>query len=258
MDAPPVLGSGQTADVLAWGPGQVLKLFRPDAAAGAAQQEHDRAQAIRDCAFPRPGAHGLVRHDGRWGIVYDRVDGESLESWTLRTGDVQQCASVLADLQSMIGRCVAAPTLPDFRDVLAGHIGQADGLTVAARSAALTALEELEDGASVCHGDLHPGNVLLSPTGPQVIDFMNVCRGPVLYDVARTVYLVQRTPVPPGVADPGALRRLKDALADAHLASIGVDRDAIAGYLAVISAARVGECPAERPDIPGAFRPHGC
>lgn len=44
------------------------------------------------------------------------------------------------------------------------------------------------DGDSLCHGDFHPGNILLSNGHTMVIDFMNVYHGDFLYDVARTVF----------------------------------------------------------------------
>ena len=36
------------------------------------------------------------------GIIYDRVDGESLLDWVLRTGDLQECAEYMARLHKTI------------------------------------------------------------------------------------------------------------------------------------------------------------
>ena len=47
-------------------------------------------------------------------------------------------------------------------------------------------IDKLADGDTLCHGDFHPGNILLSGDGAFIIDFMNVCCGNYLYDVART------------------------------------------------------------------------
>jgi len=243
MDETVLLGSGRTATVHPWDPGRVVKLFRPGYPRAAVDHEHACADAVRPHALPTPAAHGVVRHGERWGIVYDRVDGETLEAWALRTGDVAACAAVLADVHRAVGAVRAGPGLPSYKDVLRAHLRAADLLPQADRSAALTLLDALDDGPWLCHGDLHPGNVLLAVTGPHVVDLTNLCRGPLLYDVARTVHLVQETPVPPDAPDAHALRTLKDAVAEAFLQASGVTRAAVAPYLAVIRAARVGECP---------------
>ena len=54
------------------------------------------------------------------------------------------------------------------------------------RSAVLAALEGMPDGDSICHGDFHPGNVLLSDRGEVIIDWIDATRGNPLADVART------------------------------------------------------------------------
>jgi hypothetical protein len=42
---------------------------------------------------------------------------------------------------------------------------------------------------------------------------MNVCKGPALYDIARTVFLIQYSQVPEPVPDPEALKAFQKALA---------------------------------------------
>ncbi|MGH4119500.1 phosphotransferase [Clostridium sp.] len=92
----------------------------------------------------------------------------------------------------------------------------------------------------------HPGNILILDGYPMVIDFMNVCHGNFLYDVARTVFLVEYTPVPIEVDDRAMLLRFKKTLADLYLVQMNVTRDMIQDYLSVIIMARVGECPNEK------------
>ncbi len=51
----------------------------------------------------------------------------------------------------------------------------------------------LPDGDCLLHGDFHPGNILVMPDKtPVVIDFMNVCCGSALYDIARTYFLIKQ------------------------------------------------------------------
>jgi hypothetical protein len=58
------------------------------------------------------------------------------------------------------------------------------------RQRALSALDKLPDGRSLCHGDFHPGNVLLTAQGPIIIDWMTAKAGSPWADVARTSLLL--------------------------------------------------------------------
>ncbi|MCB2356079.1 aminoglycoside phosphotransferase family protein [Clostridium estertheticum] len=91
----------------------------------------------------------------------------------------------------------------------------------------------------------HPGNILIAEGHTMVIDFMNVCHGNFLYDVARTVFLVEYTPVAIEVEAREMFLRIKKILADLYLMQMNVTREMIQDYLFVIIAARVGECPNE-------------
>lgn len=46
-----------------------------------------------------------------------------------------------------------------------------------------------QEGTAICHGDFHPGNVLASPQGETVIDWIDATRGNALADVARASIL---------------------------------------------------------------------
>lgn len=57
-------------------------------------------------------------------------------------------------------------------------------------------------GTTVVHLDLHPQNVILSPSGPVVIDWTNVARGTAAADIAMTWLIIAVSEVD----DPGRLR----------------------------------------------------
>lgn len=111
---------------------------------------------------------------------------------------------------------------------------------------ALAKLEMLEDGDVLCHGDFHPGNIFVDKNEElYVIDFMNVCHGNILYDIARTVFLVEYTPVPENVPDYETLILFKKKLSELYLIGMGVTKEQIQDYLDLIIIARKAECPNE-------------
>jgi hypothetical protein len=76
--------------------------------------------------------------------------------------------------------------IPTQRSKLDHRIRHIESLPGSLRTALLDRLASLPDGEAICHGDFHPGNVLVTPQGDAVIDWIDASRGNPLADVART------------------------------------------------------------------------
>ncbi|WP_346871501.1 aminoglycoside phosphotransferase family protein [Clostridium sp. UBA5119] len=239
-----VIGLGNTATVYEWEEGKVLKLFYQGYPKEAVEREFHNAKAIRNMDFSKPKAYEIIFLEVRMGIIYDRVDGESLLDWVMRTGKVQECAVYMANLHKAILQNKIS-NVPNYKEFLKCNIVNSPSANSKKQEEVLQILDKLIDGNTLCHGDFHPGNILISDGHTIVIDFMNVCHGDFLYDVARTVFLVEYTPEPIEVGDREMLLGFKKTLADLYLMQMNVTRKMIQDYLAVIIAARVGECTEE-------------
>jgi len=198
-------------------------------------------------ALDLPVARCFGRRDltGRAGVLFERIRGTLLFELLLRDpARSQEVAQTLAALQARL-HSVSAPTLPRLRLRLANRVQQAERLSPAWRAAALRRLQELPDGDMVCHGDFHPGNVLLTGAGPVIIDLIDVSSGHPLADVARTVVLMRYGQVPDNPAATAALARLRTTFTDEYLAAYRALRPApetdLAQWLPVIIAARLAE-----------------
>lgn len=240
-----VIGIGNTATVYEWEKDKVLKLFYPDYPKEAIENEFHNAMIIRNMDFAKPKAYEIISYEKRIGIVYDMVEGESLLDWVMKTGDVQECSVYMAKLhKSIIHNKVS--DVPNYKEFLKSHIPDGLSVNLNKRKEILQMIDRLPDGNTLCHGDFHPGNILISDGHTMVIDFMNVCHGHFLYDVARTVFLVEYTPVPMELGNREILLSLKKTLADLYLKEMNVTREMIQDYLSVIIAVREGECPNEK------------
>jgi Ser/Thr protein kinase RdoA (MazF antagonist) len=146
--------------------------------------------------------------DGRPGLVMDRVDGtDLLTALARRPWTFAGSARALGRLQAQLHDAVAPPELPDLRELLDRRIRDAPHLSSRQRTYADGLLAELPDGDRICHGDFHPGNVILDASGPILIDWTNAARGDPTADLARTVLLLRVAPLPEGVS---ALARTVD------------------------------------------------
>ncbi|MCB2309149.1 phosphotransferase [Clostridium estertheticum] len=239
-----IVGVGNTATVYEWKEGKVIKLFYQGYPKEEVEKEFHNAKAISNMDFAKPKVYEIVFFEERIGIIYDKVEGESLLDWVMRTGDVQQCAVYMAKLHKAIAQNRIS-NVPNFKEFLKCNILNVISTNSKKREEVLQMLDNLVNGDTLCHGDFHPGNILIANGHTMVIDFMNVCHGNFLYDVARTVFLVEYTPAPIDVDDREIFLRFKKILADLYLMQMNVTREMIQDYLFVIIAARVGECPNE-------------
>jgi hypothetical protein len=98
-------------------------------------------------------------------------------------------AGSLAELQVQINQ-KSINGLPSYKDRLKYDIRNTHYLSPSLRGKVLELLEALPDGQNVCHGDFHPGNIILAQAGPIIIDWMTACSGSLWTDVARTRLLL--------------------------------------------------------------------
>lgn len=186
-----VVGVGRTAIVYEWGSDAVVKLFRAGMPSRAAESEAAIAAVVSGLGAPAPQFLGVIEIEGRTGVLYQRLRGPSMPDRSLRRPwSLDSLARTLARVHVRMHE-MEGSGLPRVLDRLAQAIERVpDFLPDRAREAALERLSRLPDGPSLCHGDLHPYNVLLTSNGPIVIDWTNAGVGSAGADVVRTEYLL--------------------------------------------------------------------
>ena len=186
LDKP--LARGRTAAVYDWDEGHVLKLFHNWFEFQNIEYEFKVAQAVYDSGVKAPAVRELIQVQGRNGLIYERVTGESmLDLFQRKPWKMFTYARLLAKLHAQMHESVFnGEGIPLQRKRLQNKISHADALSALLKTSLLNALASLPDGNRVCHGDFHPANVLLSGNDARVIDWMDAARGNPLADVART------------------------------------------------------------------------
>jgi Phosphotransferase enzyme family len=191
----PKLGEGREADVYAWGDDAVVKLYRPGFGGHRAEA---MALAILDGHGVAPRLIEVVDCDGCPGVVLERLDGSDMLALLQRQPwRVLGLARVLADAHLAVHSVHTPAGLPDLRQVLAARIDAAD-LPPQLREHAVQVLDGLPAGDRLCHGDYHPGNVLVTADRVSVIDWAGAARGVPEADYARTLLLLRWADPLPG------------------------------------------------------------
>ncbi len=249
-----VVGEGRTAEVLAWGEGRVLKLYREGFRREGAATEARVTRLVHEAGLAAPavfdgsGPDGLVDVEGRAGIVYERIDGVSmLREMAQRPWRLRSYCRTFARLHAEM-HATRIPALPSQRGGILRSIERAAGITGAdLAERARRQLEMLPDSDVVCHGDFHPDNVLMSRRGPVIVDWEPVRSGAAAADVARSVILARYGGFPPGTppsvhALMAIARRLflRQYLRD-YFAQTGMTWPEVRAWLGVMAVARLSD-----------------
>ena len=174
-----LIATGNTAEVFEYEEDKVLKLFKAGYPLEQIQREFNNTVIMNRTCVHTPKTFEIVEHEGRHGIVFQKIIGVDLLSEYLKNpSDEKVAAEILVNLSDIQKKVLLEETTEGI-----SYKNYLDWFGYDASN--------LPDGNFICHGDLHPGNIIRTKDGELcLIDFMNVCRGPKEYDVARTYVLL--------------------------------------------------------------------
>jgi aminoglycoside phosphotransferase (APT) family kinase protein len=255
-----LIARGNTSDVWRWTPETVVKVLRPDIPRHWADLEADITRAVYEAGLPAPATDGVVEVEGRPGVVLERIDGASMwNQMKAAPGRLPGLIEELVDIQAGIQAAGPIDGLPDLVTRLHGKIDEAGQLPEPQRAKAHDLLATLPAGTALCHGDMHPANILMSARGWIVIDWFDAAIGCTTADLARSS-LLMRPPASPQSADrhlDGATIDVLDRLHGAYLSVLGarglLDGSDFSRWEAVLAVARMSE-PVQKADLMSIWR----
>lgn len=194
LDNKQLIGRGRTAEIYAWGDCTVLKLFNLGFPSGLVDREARIAGFVSQSSLPTPKLIDTITINNREGLIFERACGYSMfklvTSRPLHLNDLNKYAALFANLHFMIHNN-SGEGLPQIKPGIQRSINQVKVLNPELKSYVLDILEKLPDGNSLCHFDFHPDQVIITPDGPKIIDWMNGYQGDPLADIAQTSVMLK-------------------------------------------------------------------
>jgi aminoglycoside phosphotransferase (APT) family kinase protein len=241
-----VVARGTRSLVHAYGPGAVAKVPVPSTPEDWIRYEAMYAEAARSAGAPAPRLLGLEEIGGRIASVWERAEGTSMWQQVVDRPDRSPALGrMLADIQRDLFALVPPVTLPRQRDRIVSKIRRTAATVDASLGRALEHLPAEVRPLRLCHGDLHPSNVILGPDGPTIVDWFDAARGDPIADIARSSLVLLSDGANPPPHLPGADAAALGALTDAYLARladhIAIDHDLLVRWQAVCAVARIAE-----------------
>ena len=180
------VGAGRNADVFDIGSGRVLRRYRDGREARWVDIEAQVMMRARASGVPVPEVFDVSGSD----IVMERAVGPTMldavgsRPWTVRAN-----ARLLARLHGIVHQVPASALDPlDLPSPFARRPANSDVLL---------------------HRDLHPMNVILTQSGPMIIDWEGATRGPAIADVALSWAILAFSDVPGSRMEAALIRSIQ-------------------------------------------------
>jgi aminoglycoside phosphotransferase (APT) family kinase protein len=241
-----VVARGSRSLVHAYGRGVVVKVPKPTTPASWILAEAEYVEAVRAVGAPAPALLGVEQIFGRPASVWERVEGPLL--WQEVVERPHRSADVggrLAEIQLALFELVPPVTLPDQRDRLISKIRWSAANVDASLAGALDVMPARTATPRLCHGDLHPSNVIVSREGPVLVDWFDASRGDRVADVARSSLTMlgdgATTPSHLPGSDPRTLAVLTQAYVSRLRQWLDISPELLSRWQAINAAARLAE-----------------
>ena len=241
------IARGNTSDIYAWIGETVVKVLRPDIPRHWASIEADITRRVHAAGLPVPATEGVVEVDGRSAVVLERISGPTMwERMRDAPEEVPRLIDILVGLQAEL-HSTTVRGLPDLARRLGSKIDEAVQLTASERQEAQALLATLPRGKVLCHGDIHPANIIVAERGMVILDWFDAATGFAMADRVRSSLLMR--PPANGAAPPahlgGATSDLLDRLHADYLAALArrglIEVDGFAEWEAVVAVGRMSE-----------------
>ncbi|MBL6616059.1 MAG: phosphotransferase [Reyranella sp.] len=207
------IGEGAAADIHAWAPGEVVKLFKAHVSRRLSWHEARMTDAVFRAGGPAPEVLGTVTVEGRFGIVLPRLDGPTLLHLS-RTGAMtpRETGAIVASLCLAVHQTPPPPDVVSLHELMDSLLRSSSRTLAAPIDAGVRALiERLQPGDGLCHVDPHPGNVIMTAAGPRLVDWTWAVRAPAALDLGCCHVMLSEF-APAQVADPERPRAVNAAV----------------------------------------------
>ena len=166
-----------------------IKLFESSFSKANVLNEALNQARVEETGLNIPKVNEVCKADGKWAIVSDFIEGETLSSLMEKHPEKEdEYLELFVDLQIEIhGK--TAPLLNKLKDKMHRKISETT-LDATTRYELHMRLDSMPTHVKVCHGDFNPSNVIVGDDGQlYVCDWAHATQGSPAADVATTYLL---------------------------------------------------------------------
>ena len=168
---------------------KLIKLFDENYSKANILNEALNHARVEETDLNVPKIRSIEVIEGKWAIVLDYIEGDTLQSLMDKHPEKQdEYINLFIDLQRVV-LSKKVPMLNKLKDKMNCKISSAD-LDATTRYELHTRLDSMPKHNNLCHGDFNPSNIIITKDGtPYIIDWSHATQGNASADVARSYLL---------------------------------------------------------------------
>lgn len=246
-----LIGQGRTADIYEYSPGEIMKLYHADFPEAVVRHEFRISEMVGSKGLHIPEARLLHKEGNRLGIVFERIEGQTLLALLLgQILSAEETGRMMAECHyGLHMQKDEERALPGQKHILEQAMMRVPMLGESEKQNVLAYLRALPEHNQICHGDFHPDNVMLERVGGRcrVIDWMTGMSGDPAGDVARTWVILKSASLPEQAAAElhqtfeTARSLLLDGYIEHYLHLSGMTWEQLEAWILPVAAARLDE-----------------
>ncbi|WP_277586278.1 aminoglycoside phosphotransferase family protein [Psychrobacillus antarcticus] len=190
MDFGTLIAEGNTAKIYQE-QNLAYKVFNESLPKTEATYEANKQEFAYSCGLPVPQIIDVIEVDGKQAILMEYIKGKTLGSMLLENMEkAEYYMEIFCNVQQQIHMVVPNSLEPMSRK-LRRQIESAPILDQKQKYILINRLELLsyENETSLCHGDFHPFNLIVSNKKMTIIDWVDASAGDIRADIYRTYLL---------------------------------------------------------------------
>lgn len=223
------IATGNTAKVYLY-KNKIYKVFNDSLPGEESIKEAKKQQYAHSCGLPVPKIVDVTTIDGKQVIIMEHIKGRTLGD--LLTDNMEKAEYYMGmsvDIQMGIHQ-IKAHSIEPMSEKLRRQIESASEFDQELKPALIKKLESMTVEETLCHGDFHLYNLILSEERVTIIDWVDSSAGDRRADVYRTYLLYSQ---------------VSEELADMYLRLFceksGLSKDEILEWAPIIAAARLSK-----------------
>ncbi|WP_259417594.1 phosphotransferase family protein [Bacillus toyonensis] len=190
------MAKGNTAEIYLYD-NKIVKLFKEYLPGRESMNEAKKQKYAYSCGLPVPNVFEVTKIHDRQAIIMEYVKGDSVGDLLLNNlNEAERYIGLCVNEQKKIHAIrVNTDEMELMRKRLERQIKSVHKLDEKQKENILNKLEAIKFEHRLCHGDLHPFNLILSNSNVKIIDWVDATSGDIRADVFRTYLLYAQASV---------------------------------------------------------------